>query len=78
MAEWARSTEFLIATDSSVSEIRMDDRELVLRFLAFFVLGVRTYKHSDMDRFLIQAMKAVNAMSRPIYPEKFMGLVDVA
>lgn len=64
LAEWARSAEFLIATDSSVSEIRMDDRELVLRFLGFFVLGVGAYKHSDMDGFLIQAMKTVNEMSK--------------
>lgn len=63
LEDWARSPDFLIATDSSINPIRMDDRELVLRFLAFFVLGVSAYRQSEMDRFLIKAMKAVNALT---------------
>ena len=65
LEDWARSPDFLIATDSSINPIRMDDRELVLRFLAFFVLGVPAYRQSEMDRFLIGAMKHVNELTGP-------------
>lgn len=58
---WASLHSFLQATDRSVQPIRMDDRELVLRFLAFYLLGLESYKQPDMDGFLIAAMKAVNA-----------------
>lgn len=58
---WANSPEFLEATDRSVRSIRMDDRELVLRFIAFYLLGLEAYRQPDMDGFLIAAMKTINA-----------------
>ena len=61
LESWADSREFLEATDRSVRSIRMDDRELVLRFIAFYLLGVDTYTQPDMDGFLISAMEAINA-----------------
>ncbi|WP_082560733.1 DUF262 domain-containing protein [Caulobacter sp. Root487D2Y] len=63
LEEWASMPEFIQATDGSVRPIRMDDRELVLRFLAFFGLGLVQYKQPDMDGFLIKAMKAVNELT---------------
>ena len=63
LENWANLAWFVRATDGSVRPIRMDDRELVLRFIAFFMLGVDSYKQPDMDGFLIAAMKAINATS---------------
>jgi Protein of unknown function DUF262 len=63
LEEWANLPSFIRATDGSVRVIRMDDRELVLRFIAFFLLGLQRYKKPDMDSFLIAAMKTINAAS---------------
>lgn len=60
LEEWAGSPAFLSATDRSVRTSRMDDRELVLRFVAFSLLGLDGYKQPDMDGFLIGAMKTIN------------------
>lgn len=60
---WASLPSFLEGTDGSVQPIRMDDRELVLRFLAFYLLGLESYRQPDMDGFLITAMKAINVTS---------------
>jgi len=62
LEKWAASEEFLKATDRSVKPIRMDDRELVLRFVAFYSLGISSYKRADMDGFLIQAMRRLNRL----------------
>lgn len=61
LEEWAALPAFIKATDGSVRPIRMDDRELVLRFIAFFKLGLAQYRQGEMDSFLIRAMKTVNA-----------------
>lgn len=58
---WANFPEFLEATDGSVRSVRMDDRELVLRFIAFYMLGLEAYRQPDMDGFLVIAMKAINS-----------------
>jgi hypothetical protein len=63
LEDWSSLPEFIEATDNSVRTVRMDDRELVLRFIAFFALGLSQYRQPDMDGFLIRAMKAINAMS---------------
>ncbi|MBB3349811.1 DUF262 domain-containing protein [Sphingomonas sp. BK069] len=63
LEEWAASSAFKSATDGSVQAIRMDDRELVLRFLAFYCLGLDSYRQPDMDGFLITAMKSINELS---------------
>lgn len=62
LGKWARSEAFLTATDHSVKPMRMDDQELVLRFVAFELLGVQSYRHSDMDGFLIQAIRKLNRL----------------
>jgi hypothetical protein len=63
LEQWAGLSSFVRGTDGSVQSIRMDDRELVLRFIAFFLLGLQNYKVPDMDGFLISAMKAINTTS---------------
>jgi len=60
LEDWAALPAFERATDGSIRPTRMDDRELVLRFLAFFLLGLDAYKQADMDGFLIRAMKSLN------------------
>lgn len=63
LEEWAALPEFLKATGNSVRTVRMDDRELVLRFIAFFKLGLTHYRQPEMDSFLIRAMKTANIMT---------------
>jgi hypothetical protein len=62
LEQLAATDAFVRATDGSVKPGRMADRELVLRFLAFHLLGVANYRHSDMDGFLLRAMRAINRL----------------
>ena len=59
----ASSEEFLSATQNSISNKRMLDRECVLRFLAFRHKDWRDYQNNDLDGFLNTAMKALNKMT---------------
>ena len=61
---WSKLPEFVQATDYSVRSIRMDDREIVLRYLAFKLSGPEKYKQADMDGFLIRAMKTINGLPK--------------
>jgi len=56
----AESDEFIQATGGSVKPRRMQDRELVLRFIAFFVNDWRKYKPISLDSFLGQTMRRVS------------------
>ena len=81
LADWASQPEFCKATDNSVSTMRMDDRELVLRFFAFYHLGIDSYRQSDMDGFLIRAMKALNRLSgvdAKTVHDRFLGAMTAA
>tara|TARA_B100000519_G_scaffold157081_1_gene138610 strand:- start:924 stop:2087 length:1164 start_codon:yes stop_codon:yes gene_type:complete len=71
LEKWANSLEFLNATDRSVRQTRMDDRELVLRFLAFYLLGLDAYRQPDMDGFLIKAMKTINSTSDEVLSNSY-------
>jgi hypothetical protein len=74
LAELARLPEFLSATTSSISSLRMDDRECVLRFLAFHMTPYEHYGRisqrdrsgrmiqQNLDGFLSEAMERLNAM----------------
>jgi hypothetical protein len=64
LEDWAMLPEFIEATAGSVKPSRMDDREMVLRFLAFYDGGHKQYKTPDMDGFLISAMKRMNNESK--------------
>ena len=56
----AESSEFTTATESSVSDIRMDARECVLRYLAFRMYPYRDYSKADLNSFLSKTMGALN------------------
>ena len=60
----AESDEFLKATDNSIKTERMADRECVLRFAAFYICSWEIYRASDLNGFLVSAMKEINGMSK--------------
>lgn len=62
LKELSESPEFLEATTGSISPKRMDDRECVLRFLAFKITPYTKYQ-SDLDGFLSDAMQYINKLS---------------
>ena len=62
LKDLATAAEFLEATDRSISINRMDDRECVLRFLAFYINPWEEYAANDLDGYLGRTMEKVNAM----------------
>lgn len=62
LKELAQSEEFVRATDNSVKETRMADRECVLRFLSFRINPWEDYSANDLDGYLGRVMKALNGM----------------
>lgn len=57
----SQSDAFKNATGKSIKSERMGDREIILRLLAFFILGREKYpSNSDMDSFLCKALKLLN------------------
>jgi len=65
LEEWAQLTEFKTATANSVNGLRMEDRELVLRFIAFWNRPYNEYssKDKDFDSFLADAMRGLNLLN---------------
>jgi len=63
LKELSESKEFKRATANGVSSKRMDDRECVLRFLAFSLTPPEEYKDDSFDQFLNDAMAKFNKMS---------------
>jgi hypothetical protein len=61
--ERAASTSFRDAARRSVSSARMADREMVLRFMAFWPTEPKDYPRGDLDTFLRHAMKRINALA---------------
>lgn len=62
LRELAASSAFQNATLGTVSPARMDDREMVLRFIAFRLTDPSAYR-PDFDEFLRQAMHELNRIS---------------
>ncbi len=60
LKELAETTEFREATDGGVSDIRMDARECVLRYLAFRIHPYQEYSKADLNSFLSNAMNDLN------------------
>ena len=57
--------QFKTATDNTISDTRMAGRELILRFVAFYMMGTKEYRiDNEMDKFLCDAMQIIND-SRP-------------
>ncbi|MGW0575275.1 DUF262 domain-containing protein [Streptomyces sp. NPDC002920] len=65
LARLAESPFFLTATAGSVSPSRMADRELCLRFLAFWLTRPGRYVTQDFDGFLRAAMHRINKLTPP-------------
>jgi hypothetical protein len=63
LRELAESAAFQDATLHSVSPERMNDREMVLRFIAFRITDPEKYMRQDFDEFLREAMREVNRLN---------------
>jgi hypothetical protein len=59
----ASSEEFKEATTNSIRSRRMEDRESVLRFLAFHMNSYKKYKNPDFHDFLSTSMEQINNLS---------------
>jgi hypothetical protein len=63
LKELVETKEFQNAVDHRVNDSRMAAQELVLRFLAFAVMGIDEYRKDDeMDSFLSDAMQMINSL----------------
>jgi hypothetical protein len=81
LKQWAATDEFAVATDGSIKDDRMADRELVLRYIAFRLAKLDSYSSPDFDDFLRRAMRAINAMKVDQVREmraEFVASLDVA
>lgn len=59
----SKSSSFKNATQGAVESLRMSDRELILRALAFMHFGIDAYKDfNELDGFLMAAMKSLNEL----------------
>ncbi len=65
----ANSDAFKDATERGVSPKRMDDRECVLRFLAFSLSPPTSYKENNFDLFLNSAMQRANKLDSKVLQE---------
>jgi hypothetical protein len=72
LAELADSEEFSAATGWSIRSDRMQDREMVLRFLAFRIGSLDTDYKGDLDAFLRDMMQRVNQLD-PAGRQKLSG-----
>lgn len=57
----AQSEAFISATQGAIQTERMQNREFVLRFIAFTELDYQTEYEGNIDSYLIKTMKAVNS-----------------
>ena len=77
----AQSDAFLEATNHSVKPDRMADREMVLRFIAFFSTELDAYARGDLDAFLREAMINLNGQSetrKAVIQKEFEAALDLA
>lgn len=61
LKELAETELFRKATGNDVPSSRMQDREMVLRYLALHYLGANEYKNCSIDEYLNKAMAFLNA-----------------
>lgn len=61
LRQLAESDEFKQATNNSIRDERMADRECVLRFCAFSITPPGQYVTGDLDALLIQTMDQINS-----------------
>jgi len=58
----SQSSAFTRATGESIKTQRMEDKELILRFLGFLVRSYEGYKTTNVDTYLSDTMILINAM----------------
>lgn len=63
LSELSADPSFSDATGNGVSDIRMDDRECALRFLAFRLKSYQDYRE-PLDKFLNEAMQELNRLGK--------------
>jgi len=65
LKELSEEAYFRRAIDNGISPKRMKDREAILRYLAFKILGYQSYLDlkTDMDEFLNEALRKINKMN---------------
>jgi uncharacterized protein with ParB-like and HNH nuclease domain len=63
LVKLSQSKVFKMATDNSIRDERMADRECALRFLAFAMTHYSEYKE-DLDTFLNDAMESINKLPK--------------
>ncbi len=63
LKELSNQTYFRISINNGVSDTRMKDRELILRYIAFKILDYATLYQGDMSAFVEEAMNKINTMS---------------
>ena len=64
LKELAETEDFLQATDNALKSDRMQDREFVLRFLAFYINGWENYTTGDLNGYLCEAITKINEMDQ--------------
>lgn len=77
----AQTEIFREATDYSVKENRMADRECVLRFIAFYIDPWEKYDDNDLNGYLSRTMRKLNDMTpenREVLAEDFEKAMDAA
>ncbi|MDT0346582.1 DUF262 domain-containing protein [Streptomyces litchfieldiae] len=62
LADLAEDPAFVDATGDSVSNERMADREMVLRFMAFRLTEPTKHRQQDFDQFLVDSMHRINRL----------------
>ena len=63
LKELSEYREFKLATDGSIKSLRMEDKELILRFLSFFLRDYTTYRRTiNADTLMSDTMIIINAM----------------
>lgn len=77
----AESTQFRSATAGSIRDERMADREMVLRFIAFWLHPASKYASQDFDQFLRRAMHVSNMLPDSAWDQieqEFYEAMDVS
>ena len=84
LKELAETKEFVKATNNSISPKRMNDRDCVLRFLAFYMRHWKEYVNNDVDGYLDDTMKSINRMTEQeresaaaVFKEAMLSAYDI-
>lgn len=59
--EMSEYPEFLKATQNKIPTLRKQSMDFISRFVAFYLLGYKSYSIADLDNFINDAMKGIKA-----------------